>query len=107
MFAKLMEVVKIKGAFMKFCDPLLFENQESRLSTSVWGAWIKSKNASILLREKCPYSEFFWSIFSRIWTEHAEIRSISARYEISPQSVQIRENTDQKNSEYKHFLRSV
>ena len=22
------------------------------------------------LREKCPYSEFFWSVFSRIWTEY-------------------------------------
>ena len=21
------------------------------------------------LRKKCPYSEFFWSVFSRIWTE--------------------------------------
>ena len=21
------------------------------------------------LHEKCPYSEFFWSVFSRIWTE--------------------------------------
>ena len=25
------------------------------------------------LREKCPYLEFFWSIFSRIWTEYGEI----------------------------------
>ena len=44
------------------------------------------------LREKCPYSEFFWSVFSRIRTEHREIRSIS------PHSIQMRENTDQKNS---------
>ena len=27
---------------------------------------------TITLREKCPYSEFFWSIFSRIWTEYGE-----------------------------------
>ena len=40
-----------------------------------------------LLRKKCPYSDFFWSVFSRIWTEYEE-------------------NTDHKNSEYKHFLRS-
>ena len=33
---------------------------------------------------------FFWSLFSRIWTEYGEIRSIS------PYSVQMRENTDQK-----------
>ena len=48
----------------------------------------------ITLREKCPYSELFWFVFSRI-------RSIS-QY-----SVPMRENTDQNNSEYRHFLRSV
>ena len=52
------------------------------------------------LREKCPYSEFFWSIFSHIWTEYGEI------LRISPYSVRMRENTDQKNSEYGHFSRS-
>ena len=25
------------------------------------------------LREKCPYSELFWSVFSRIETEYGEI----------------------------------
>ena len=38
--------------------------------------------------------------FSRIWTEYGEIRSIS------PYSVRMRENADQNNSEYSHFLRS-
>ena len=28
------------------------------------------------LREKCLYSEFFWSVFSRIRTEYGEIQSI-------------------------------
>ena len=51
------------------------------------------------LREKCPYSELFWSIFSLIRTEYGEIRSIS------PYSVRIRENTDQNKSEYRYFLR--
>ena len=23
-----------------------------------------------LLRKNCPYSDFFWSVFSRIWTEY-------------------------------------
>ena len=23
--------------------------------------------------EKCPYSEFFWSVFSRVWSEYGEI----------------------------------
>ena len=45
------------------------------------------------LREKCPYSEFFWSFFSRIPTEYGEI------LRICPYPVRMRENTDQKNSE--------
>ena len=31
----------------------------------------------ITLREKYPYSELFWSLFSRIWTEYWEILRIS------------------------------
>ena len=56
---------------------------------------------TLALREKCPYSELFWSVFSHIWTEYGEIQSIS------PYSVQMRENTDQNNSEYGHSLLSV
>ena len=55
----------------------------------------------ITLREKCPYSGFFCSVFSCFLTEYGEIRSISLY------SVWIRENRDQKNSEYGHFSRSV
>ena len=50
------------------------------------------------LREKCPYSELFWSAFSRIRIEYMEMRSISTY------SVRMRENTDQNNLEYEHFL---
>ena len=53
------------------------------------------------LREKCPDSELFWSAFSRIWTEYGEIRSVSTY------SVRMRENADQNNSQYGHFLRSA
>ena len=51
--------------------------------------------------KKCPYSELFWSVFSRIRTEYGGIRSIS-RY-----SVRMRENTDQNNSECEHILCSM
>ena len=61
----------------------------------------KSYHAFLTLREKCPYSQFFWSVFSRVWTAYGEIRSIS------PYSVRMRENTDQKNSEYGHFTCSA
>ena len=52
------------------------------------------------LRKMCLYSELFWSAFSRIRTEYGEILRISAY------SVRMRENADQKNSEYGHFSRS-
>ena len=53
------------------------------------------------LREKCSYSELFWSVFFRIRTEYGEIRSFS------PYSVRMRENTDQNNCEYGHFSRNA
>ena len=42
----------------------------------------------------------FLGRISRIWTEYGEI------LRISPSSVRMGENTDQKNSEYGHILRS-
>ena len=53
------------------------------------------------LRKKCQYLELFWSVFSGIWTEYGETRSMS------PYSVQTRKNTGQNNSEYRHFSRSA
>ena len=49
----------------------------------------------------CPYSKFFWSVFSSIRTEYGDI------LRISPYSVRMRENMDQKNSECGHFSCSV
>ena len=64
--------------------------------------WIFTfKNEFLSLRENCSYLEFFWSVFSRILTEYGEI------LRISPYSVRMRKNKDQKNSEYGHLLRSV
>ena len=54
----------------------------------------------VTLREKCPYSEFFWSLLSRIRREYVEIPLISLY------SVPMRENKDQKNSQNLHFSRS-
>ena len=45
--------------------------------------------------------KLFWSVFPGIQTEYGEI------HRISPYSVRMRENTDQNNSEYVHFLRSA
>ena len=58
--------------------------------------WSVSHHKMLLskVHEKCPYSEFFWPVSSRM-------RSIS------PYSVQMRKNMNQKNSEYGHFSRYV
>ena len=53
------------------------------------------------LLEKCPCSEIFWFVFSLIQTEYEQILRISLY------SVRMQENTDQKNSEYRHFSRSA
>ena len=53
-----------------------------------------------ILHEKYPYSEFFWSIFPRILNQYREI------LRVSPYSVRMLENANQKNSEYGHFSRS-
>ena len=52
------------------------------------------------LREKCPYSEFFWSVFSPIQIEYGDILCISSYL------FQVRENTHQKNFEYGRISRS-
>ena len=54
------------------------------------------------LPEKFSYSEFFWSVFSRIRTEYGDI----LYGDISLDSVRMLENTDPKISEYGHFSRS-
>ena len=51
------------------------------------------------LREMCPYSELFWSAFSRIRTEYGEIICLSV-FCLNA------ENADQNNSNYGHFSRS-
>ena len=59
------------------------------------------KRERTTLRKKCSNLEFFWSAFSCIWTEYGEILCIS------PYSVQMRENTVQRNSENEHFSRTA
>ena len=63
--------------------------------------WLSVLWKTTSLHKKCGYSVFFWFVFPRIRTEYGEI------LHASPYSVQMQDNTDQKNSQYKHFLRSV
>ena len=61
---------------------------------------ILSNSMKRSLCEKFPNTEFFWSVFSRIWTEYGDV------WNKSPCSVRMRENTDQKNSVFRHFSHS-
>ena len=56
---------------------------------------------SLKLCKKCPYSEFFCSVFSCIRTEYGDLLCKC------PYSVRMLENMDQKNLQFRHFLRSV
>ena len=49
------------------------------------------------MRKNSPNAEFFWSVCSGNRTEYGDLPS---------KSVQIRENTDQKNSVFGHFSQS-
>ena len=53
---------------------------------------IVEKDLKDLPRKKCPYSDLFWSAFSRTRTKCREILSIS------PYSVRMWENGDQNKS---------
>ena len=44
---------------------------------------------NLTLLEKCLYSEFFWSVFSRFWTEHGSeygyfLHSVSDKETLTP-----------------------
>ena len=61
----------------------------------------KNSNHSMHLVQNCPNMQFFCSAFSRIWTKYRDLWSKSLY------SVQIRKNTDQKNSASRDSSRSV
>ena len=81
---------------------IIFQTNGAYLQHIFKGVAYNERQLSLIctLREKCPYSELFWSAFSRIRTEYGEI------IRISWYSIQMRENADQNNCGYKHFLRS-
>ena len=90
---------------ISFCFTIVSTNSREQVYTSNSISFFFQTNTKLVvnfsLRDKCPYSGLFWSVFSRIRTEYGEI------LRISPYSVRMRENTDQNNSEYGHFLHSV
>ena len=80
---------------------MIYENRRRSASNDPFVRAFSWLLRCVSLREKCRYSEVFWSAFSRIWTEYLEIAPFS------PYSVKMQENTDQKNFKYRHFSRSL
>ena len=70
-------------------------------SSSLLQDWYISIICNGYLREKYLYLEFFWPVFSHVRTEYGEILNIS------PYSIRMQENKDQKSSKYGHFSHGV
>ena len=66
-----------------------------------WSIVYFNNSSLIKLREECPYSEVFYTLFSRIRTEYGEI------LRITPYSARMWKNADQKIPEYGYILRSL
>ena len=79
---------------MKFCNSITLLGQTWKL----WLYWLSIDTPGTAWKVSVIGS--FWSVFSRIRTEYGEIHCIS------PYLIWMRENTDQKNSEYGGFSRS-
>ena len=71
------------------------------VTTSKWRRWFYDAQAlweMVHYVKSVQIRSFFWSLFSRIRTEYGEIRSIS------PYSVRMRENADQKKLHIRTFF---
>ena len=98
---RLVSVLVIFPSFLIFSCCFIYLKAR-QINCKIWETW---KTFVLLhaapMREKCLYLEFYRPIFSRIWTEYGEILSIS------PYSIWMPENTEQKNTEYRHFSKSA
>ena len=97
-------IIHQKYIAIYYMGKYLFKVNSNRIKQSLltllYFAYYWVWTGTYALREKCPYSELLWFVFSRIRTENREILCISLY------SVRIWKNTDQNNSKYRHILLS-
>ena len=55
------------------CSNLTVKTRQTRYLFHCRTFAVKCEPIQHSLREKCPYSKFFWSVFSRIQTKYEEI----------------------------------
>ena len=70
----------IWSLFVSFKNYIIYDCKRSLLNVFIYLTERKHKSKKVstyigrvTLREKCPYLEIFWSVFSRIRTEYGEI----------------------------------
>ena len=61
----------------------------------------------LTLREKCPYLEFFWSVFCHIWTEYVSLRIQSKCGKYWPEEFRIQTLFTQCESFKKYYHRHI
>ena len=105
---KIMLILNTCSFLLVYSVTDVFLNEDGFIVESVESPLFWTKlSAKYALREKCPNTEFFVQIRSvqsiSVYTEYGvHTRSVQIR-SISPYSVRMRENTDQKNSVFGHF----
>ena len=83
-------------------------SNETLALTDVTLQLLKQKHPELARGKKSPYSELFWSAFSRIFPHSDWIRGdLEYLSVLSPNTGKSGKNADQNNSEYGIFLRSV
>ena len=95
-FWLLLSVFKMSLSSNKTCSRQYGNIILKRCTDKYWTYRLSTCTAPLALHKKCPYSELFWSVFSRNWAEYREILRISEYGEllrISTYSVQMRKNT--------------
>ena len=72
----------------------IFHSEIIVLQIPINSKFVYRRKCIITLQWKCPYSEFFWSIFSRILTEYGEIRTLRFQSEYGKIRTRVIQNTD-------------
>ena len=97
--------LSVKNTFKKACGLEILGSSKKFVGRNIFSvkSFVSSSHfyhfSSISsMCKKCPYSEFFWSVFFRIWTEYGEM------LRISPYPVQMRENTGSEKLRIRTFF---
>ena len=99
--ATLLKIIFCKGFFRNFCYKFHIVNFRKTIFKNTFSRIPAVASSKMYCVKSVQIWSFFWSVFSRIRNEYREIRIIS------PYSVRMRENTDQKKTPYLDTFHAV